>query len=164
MPRSGEGGGNTLFEIAQYLAPIGIVRLSGLVEGQTRGEEMSDETRARVVARYSTSYAVQTQLLDSDAFEMDINSSVPPASLGDIPLIVLTRGEPYLSDANVTPEELQFELRSRRVREELQNELAALSSDSWHIIATESGHGIHNDQPGLVVNAVKDMLATLRAQ
>jgi pimeloyl-ACP methyl ester carboxylesterase len=164
LPRSGEGGQNTLFVIAQYLAPIGLVRLSGLVEAQSRRVEMPDDIRARAVARYNTSHAVQTQLLDSDAFELDINSSEPPASLGDLPLIVLSRGAPLLLDESATPEEQEYERESRRVHDELQREQAALSSYSRHIIATESGHGVHNDQPLLLIRAVKDMVAMVRAQ
>ena len=50
------------------------------------------------------------------------------------------------------------------MHDELQREQAALSSNSRHIIATESGHGVHNDQPLLLIRAVKDMVAMVQAQ
>ena len=44
----------------------------------------------------------------------------------------------------------------------LQAELAALSDDSEHIIAAHSGHGLHFDEPAVVVNAFRDVLARAR--
>ena len=41
---------------------------------------------------------------------------------------------------------------------ELQNELVGLSSNSRHIIAKESGHYIHHDQPDLVIDAIQELV------
>ena len=66
----------------------------------------------------------------------------------DIPLVVLTRGKVAKPD---DPNE--------DIWLELQNELALRSSHSTHTIATGSGHYIHLEQPALVMDAVKRVIA-----
>ena len=69
----------------------------------------------------------------------------------EIPIVVLTRGKrvwpntPY-GDAMET------------VWKELQDELSTLNGNSTHIIAENSGHVIHLDEPELVVDAIHDVL------
>lgn len=41
---------------------------------------------------------------------------------------------------------------------ELQDELSTLGRDTVHLIAENSGHSIHLDQPGLVISALKNLL------
>ncbi len=62
-------------------------------------------------------------------------------SLGHLPLVVLTRGEQL--DATW---------------QALQNDLASLSTNSTHIIATSSGHDIMYEQPALVIAATKQVV------
>jgi pimeloyl-ACP methyl ester carboxylesterase len=45
---------------------------------------------------------------------------------------------------------------------ELQNELAALSSASIHIYAVNAGHNVHLDDPGVVVQAISDLVEQCR--
>ena len=40
---------------------------------------------------------------------------------------------------------------------EMQDELAALSADSTHIVANDAGHYVHLDAPELVIQAIRDM-------
>jgi pimeloyl-ACP methyl ester carboxylesterase len=44
------------------------------------------------------------------------------------------------------------------VWDELQVELAALSSNGKQVIAEESGHYIQLDQPELVIDAIRDVV------
>jgi pimeloyl-ACP methyl ester carboxylesterase len=64
-------------------------------------------------------------------------------SLGDLPLVVITRGR-----GRGTP---AMEAAWRG----LQDELAARSTEATHVIAEGSGHYVHEEQPDLVVNAVR---------
>lgn len=72
-------------------------------------------------------------------------------SFGNMPLIVLSAGHgdaiPTLSDAENQEvwKELQIE----------QSELVALSTNSEQIIAEQSGHFIHHEQPDLVIDAIR---------
>jgi pimeloyl-ACP methyl ester carboxylesterase len=70
----------------------------------------------------------------------------PP--LTQIPLIVVSRGKP-------TP--------TAPVWNELQKELVSQTPTGQQLIAEESGHGIHFDQPELVVNVIDKLIRQLRS-
>jgi pimeloyl-ACP methyl ester carboxylesterase len=71
-----------------------------------------------------------------------------PPQLDSIPLTVLTRAPLPLS--------------SEPVWAQLQDELAALSSDSVHVHAERGGHYLHLDDPDLVVQAIRDLVRRCR--
>ena len=79
------------------------------------------------------------------------------ASLGDIPLIVLRYGKPQ--PMMTTPEVAQL-LEETFVQ--LQNEMAALSTRGKVVVAEQSGHIIQLEQPALVIEAVREVLAEVR--
>jgi pimeloyl-ACP methyl ester carboxylesterase len=72
----------------------------------------------------------------------------PPPMLGDIPLTVITRAPSQGWD---------WPAWAR-----MQDELAALSSDTRHIRARKAGHYVHLDEPELVVRAILDLVARCR--
>jgi pimeloyl-ACP methyl ester carboxylesterase len=79
------------------------------------------------------------------------------ASLGHIPLIVLSRSDGgYTEDSDVPASHME------RERKEGQDRLAKLSSNSLHILV-ESGHNMHLEAPGQVSAAIRRMVTTLRA-
>jgi pimeloyl-ACP methyl ester carboxylesterase len=45
--------------------------------------------------------------------------------------------------------------------EQLQDELAALSTSSIHITAEGSGHYVHLDDPEFVLQAIRDLVRTV---
>jgi pimeloyl-ACP methyl ester carboxylesterase len=63
----------------------------------------------------------------------------------NVPLVVLTRTAPDESDKDP---------RSR-IWQELQSELATRSPQAEHLVAPKSGHYIQNDDPPLVIDAVR---------
>jgi pimeloyl-ACP methyl ester carboxylesterase len=65
---------------------------------------------------------------------------------GTIPLVVLTRGKPPAIAAR------------HPIWLELQRDWVTRSPNAKHIIAANSGHYIHNDEPHLVVNAVRSVV------
>ena len=71
--------------------------------------------------------------------------------LGDIPLIVLSRGNGGYSGR---PD--SAELENERLK--LQDDLAHLSTNSKHIIDKNSGHNIHLEDPTTVINAIKQII------
>jgi pimeloyl-ACP methyl ester carboxylesterase len=71
-----------------------------------------------------------------------------PPELGSLPLTVLTRASsPW---------------RGWPVWAQMQDELAALSSDSKHIQAERAGHYLHLDDPDLVVQAIRELVRRSR--
>ena len=63
------------------------------------------------------------------------------SDLGGRPLVVLTAGDGGFG---------------------AQTELAALSDESVHVIASESGHFIEQDQPALVARAIREVVSAVR--
>ncbi len=81
--------------------------------------------------------------------------------LGDLPLAVITASERDPS--------LRAGRRAQRVRArfypawaQLQDELAALSANSTHVVAVNAGHHVHCDDPGLVIQVVADLVRDAR--
>ncbi len=165
LPQPPEGGGDSTLKIAEYLAPFGLVRLSGIVKGRVERASGSDELKSRLVAIYNQSHIFEAMVNESEAFTLDIQSSQPPAPLGDLPLIVLTPGKTVEVLETTTPgNRLEYLQDKRRVYNELQLELTALSSRGKQIIATESEHGIHADQPELLIASVNELVQLVRDQ
>ena len=79
---------------------------------------------------------------------MAANTWGEPPGLGSVPLTVLTRATSPGWDWPVWAQ--------------LQDELAALSSDSEHIKAQEAGHYVHLDEPDLVIKAIRDLVRRCR--
>ena len=69
----------------------------------------------------------------------------------EIPIVILTRGK------RVWPDTSYGDAMEEAWRE-LQAELNYMSDNSIHIIAENSGHVIHLDEPELVVEAIRDVL------
>lgn len=80
---------------------------------------------------------------------------------GDIPLVVLTQGLPYrpedYSNPSLAPKYYQLHL-------EMQRDLVSRSPRGRQVVAEKSGHFIHQDQPELVVNAIRQVLEEVKAK
>ena len=79
-------------------------------------------------------------------------------SLGNLPLIVIRHGIPDLF-ANMPAEQAK---QAEKVWQELQADLARISSESQIIVAEKSGHAIQVDQPIFAVDAIHQMVNTVR--
>lgn len=160
-PPDGDGGGDSVLKIARYLAPFGVVRLSGMVKSRFESFGGSDDLKARLIAIYEQSHIVGTMLKESEAFNFDLDAE-PPTSLGDLPLIVLSQGRPTEVSTTMSAEEQEYGRRKREVERELQRELTSLSTRGRQVIATESGHAIPSEQPELVIESTKELVQLVR--
>ena len=86
-----------------------------------------------------------------DVSRLYLNRGKKEYLLGDMPLIVLTRGSGGY-EGRIDSAELEKE---RLIQ---QHELAGLSTNSKHIIDKNSGHNIHLEDPALVIAAIKQVL------
>ncbi|HEX8117797.1 MAG TPA: alpha/beta fold hydrolase, partial [Pyrinomonadaceae bacterium] len=77
----------------------------------------------------------------------------------DIPLVVLTQGVPYGPDMVAVP---SVAPKAYRLHLELQKELAARSPRGRQVIADKSGHAVQQDQPDLVVKAIREVFEASR--
>lgn len=81
-------------------------------------------------------------------------------SLGDIPLAIISAGRPAIS-AGHGISEADAE-RFKEVAAELHTEMAALSTRGKRVIAEESGHYVQVNQPGIVVDAIREVVEAAR--
>ena len=75
-------------------------------------------------------------------------------SLGDLPVVVLV-SEVFLHETPTRPE---AGVRLHEMWQDLQRELASLSSNSVYSVVEGSGHFIQRDQPEMVVDAIRRVL------
>ncbi len=146
-----------LFRLA---ARLGILRLAEMPIGEGSSDLLPEELipMARAVGfRASWVDAIYQELAATEESFAEVREALPRNGgplLGEKPLVVLTRGR----REEISEEEAQAE----EVWMELQEELAASSTNSTQIIAEESGHFIQADQPGLVVEAIRKVTEEVR--
>ncbi len=75
-------------------------------------------------------------------------------SLGDLPIVVLASGV-FLRETPTSPEAGP---RLHEIWQDLQRELASLSSNSVYSVVESSGHFIQRDRPEMVVDAIRRVL------
>lgn len=83
-----------------------------------------------------------------DVADLYVHKGEAGYMLGNMPLIVLTRGKGGF-DGRVDSLQLENE------RLQAQEQLVHLSSNSEHIIDMNSGHNIHVEDPAIVIDAIK---------
>jgi pimeloyl-ACP methyl ester carboxylesterase len=137
--------GAGLLPICEALSPFGIARLLGFWNGSVAEYPPTAQPAAK--AQFYQTRFCQTVSDEYAAFEAS-SAQVRAARhpLGYLPLVVLTRGIPAADP------------QGERDWQALQRDLASLSSDSVHIIATHSRHNIQLEQPDLVIAAIKQVL------
>jgi bifunctional DNase/RNase len=123
-------------------------------------QESPDESvELKEFRRFATTF-VRDPLLNPERFMWEASAAQirSTALLGDIPLIVLSRGQhdPWSG----FPADLKVKVEN--IGRELQQDLVGLSSNALHIVAEHSGHMIHVDQPNLVVDAIRKVVETVR--
>jgi pimeloyl-ACP methyl ester carboxylesterase len=79
---------------------------------------------------------------------------------GDLPLVVLSR-DPELVEGWLP---LEIEQDVNAVWQTLQADLATLSTNSTHTIVEGAGHGIHLDQPRVVIDAIRAMIEQISGE
>lgn len=147
-----------------HLAPFGLLRLTGFYESGVAQLPIGEEGKALTLALLNQSYALRTQANEIDSILEDQVDGQPPKPLGDLPLTVISRGKP-VSDDEPLPAGVTVELvrQQQVVWNDMQREIASLSSRSKQVIARASGHSVHVDDPDLLVKEVLEMVELVRS-
>lgn len=154
-----EEGFDYLLHICRLLQPIGGVRLSGKLE-EMAPTNMGKEWVDIWVANQNKSHSCNSIYYAFESFMREVVDVLPPSSLGNLPLLVLSQGnDPKGDPANGYSDEMARE--QRRIWDVLQIELTQLSSNSTRIIAKQSGHVIQYDQPDLVIDSILQFIERL---
>jgi pimeloyl-ACP methyl ester carboxylesterase len=80
----------------------------------------------------------------------------PAHRFGALPLVVVASGKPHALDMPDLPHAAA--LAFDRAWDDMQQDLATLSTRGMHITAKHSGHYIHWDEPDLVVGAIHQIV------
>lgn len=152
---------NQLLSACQWFQPLGVVRAAGLVSRFVDQYELPQPMQQVMLANMNYSYSCKAMLAESRGFGAEVSDTQPPASLGDLPLSVLTQGiEPTgIAEVGLSDEEAR---EQRKIWNELQLELTNLSSRGRHLVAERSGHMIHLQQPELIVQEINSMVLQIR--
>ncbi len=142
------------------LAELGIVALDPSMMAESA--KLPAATRETYQALYADPKVFAALLAEEKMVEPNLAQvgAARITSLGNIPLIVLSHGQPdNLVGSGLSPEIIQ---QQEQVWQQLQKELTKLSPRGRQIIATESGHFIQFDQPQLVIDAIEEMIVDVR--
>jgi thioesterase domain-containing protein len=144
----GHSFGGALVRLYAHLYPDEVM---GMVLADSAPDDVLAQYRAIAV---STKY-FGTGIAENEAFESNL-AEVRDAnvSIFDKPLIVISRGywDPM---PGFSEKDNKF---AWQMWQEMQVELLSLSSDSRQIIAGESEHNIHLQQPELVIDAIRSVV------
>jgi pimeloyl-ACP methyl ester carboxylesterase len=101
--------------------------------------------------------------IDFDASFAQMRAAASATPLRPLPLFVLSHGRPITVDlpAGTLPPGFPADALER-TWQELQDDLAALVPGARHVIATKSGHYIQIEQPDLVIEAIRQVVAAVR--
>lgn len=113
------------------------------------------QSMARAIGLRSKAYrALADEMASFNKSQIETRKAGP---LPDVPIIVL-------SSAVLRDFPPGFSVDIKSLWDELQNDLASQQSNVLHVIAEESGHYIHLDQPDLVIEAVVNMIGKINNQ
>ena len=148
MPPDAETETFDVSKVYQYLAPFGVLRLSHRVEKEFADSTFSTPIRDRLIAINLKSHMYRTLVAERESFDAELAQLRTPPSLNSLPLIVISEGKP---DTPYMQENLEL-------WKGLQEELKDLSSNSKHIVAENSPREIYRYEPGLIVEAVTEVV------
>jgi pimeloyl-ACP methyl ester carboxylesterase len=143
------------FQTLRTISALGLIALS---PGQISNRGLPADALAQYRAVLATSGYFNGAYIESQAFFASLEDAPahPVATLGDLPLIVLSRGLAEPLPGLTVAESAHYE----ETWQTMQAELAALSSNSRQITAAKSGHDIHLQQPELVIEAIQQFIQT----
>jgi pimeloyl-ACP methyl ester carboxylesterase len=151
-------------QLCSRIAWTGVVRLSGALAEMNTRLSLPESLRAELLALANRTEYCDGVRREMAGFPADLVAQTPPASLGDLPLAVLSRGRPSVpADFGGADVPADFLAEQDRVWASLQAELAALSSRTLHRTLPASGHAIPLEAPDAVVEAVRDVLQMARS-
>jgi pimeloyl-ACP methyl ester carboxylesterase len=159
---------NTMMAACRVMSPFGLMRLSHMFDAVITGISMDAQVGAAyLAATYQTRFcrvsAEEVKALAATPYQPDT-----PGSLGDMPLIVLT--------ADTLEEQLQVQIpaylkatigaevisRVFQANREMQKSLVGLSRVGRQIMVPNSGHMIQLEQPGVVIDAIREVMQKAR--
>ena len=114
-------------------------------------------TNQKLLDAYPEAERWYTAPLAEDATTGQVRESRANAPLRPMPLVVLAHGIPFAAPSPGWPSE-----KMEGIMTALQEDLAKLVPNAHYAITTKSGHNIHQDQPELVIAAIREVVEAVR--
>ena len=161
--RQAELAGARMYRFMYAAARIGLLNLLGKLAGEQVAPPVVRKLPPEIQPVY-LAVGFQPKYFESNLDELDAVAESDrqlsaAGGLGSLPLTVIRHGIPDLF-ARMPAEQAQ---QAEQVWRELQAELVRLSSNGRLLVAEHSGHAIQVDQPDLVVEAIRQMVAAARS-
>jgi pimeloyl-ACP methyl ester carboxylesterase len=128
-----------------------------LTPDQWKVFEAQTVTNQDLLDAYPEAERMWTAPLADDATSGQVRQARKDAPLRPMPLVVLMHGIPFGDPFPSWPAD-----KMEAIMLDLQKDLATLVPNAHFAIATESGHNIHQDQPELVIDAIRDVVDAVR--
>lgn len=142
---------------AIFAAWVGAVRLVNRLQSEFGLNKLPENIHDMYFANICTPKFIRTANHEFTCFQDSLVQIKTSAGfLQDIPLVVISAGQ-LLKDKQAIYSE-DFIREARDVWNELQKDLVSKSAKGIQLIAEESGHMIAHDQPGLIVEAVRQIV------
>jgi len=155
---------SAMLPLCQIMAPFGAMRILKILNALVPVNSLPVDTeRAFLSTLFRTSYC-KSMANESQAVAAFRSHPDLPKSLGDLPLIVLSAGisadEEY-AQIGGAKSGISREVYTQvyEANQEMQMELVGFSTQGKQIIAMGSDHMIHYDQPELVIDAIRTIIA-----
>lgn len=156
------------FSVLGFMSRFGIMRMIG---NSSKGADLAPPQVAKMPRDVQPVYLMMlshpsffdTTLAELHALPETTAQVRATGDLGDLPLIVLSADS--IDEAVLQSIGLGDDFPAAQLQQafhELQNELAALSTNSTHIMVKDSTHAIPLDKPDAVIKAILDVVAMAR--
>jgi|SRR5579859_861444 len=145
--KSMEGSWMREAEFLAYSTPFGVPRLLGFCDDNPSGR-----------AADCNFHTAREGVEELKAFSASAKQVAGTGALGDMPLAVLSH-DPDKPSSDFSPDLNQS---MNRVWDQMQGELAHLSTRGTRAIAKNSGHYIQSDRPDMVIDAVRNVTEQAR--
>jgi len=149
------GGGGPPVALMGALGRLGVLRLLARMEAPDREYSELDRTALDFAPT-----CMLAAMAEATARDSVVAQGARTGSLDPRPIVVLSAGKASENRRPGVPEEVYARVAS--LKRELQEELAALSTNSDHRVIAEAGHVIQVDDPEAVAEAIRDVVSAVR--
>ncbi len=144
------------YQLLSFLSHLGVVRQFVIEPNEKFPATLRPvDIALNAQTRFLTTLCREMSSLAESATQVRAGSTLP-----EVPLAVVSAGhEGEAPEPGISPEDSQ---KMRTVWRELQADLATRTKNSIHFAAAKSSHYIQHDQPDLVVDAIRKVVASAR--
>jgi hypothetical protein len=158
-----------MLTLCQIMAPFGGMRATKILNALVPANSLPADVEGAFLSTIHRTYYCKSMANETEAVASFRSDPDLPNSLGDLPLIVLSAGltadEEY-AQMGGAKSGISREVYAKvyEANQEMQKDLTSFSTQGQQVIATESGHMIHYDQPELVIDAIRTIVEQVRGK